>query len=229
MGRAPTVQRPTKNSEPNGRIHDDTTETPPESRYEILLVALYSGALGLCGGASRHSPQGDTISRGKTKGRPMTNYGAQPDFFTQQPTLASAQAKVEGGKDKGIVCPCCEQFVKRYRRKIHATMAACLIVLYRSGPAMTSQEVGKQLVRLKTAYSTGDLGKLRYWGLVVDLSCGRWGITNEGRLFVQDEHQVRRLAVIYDGKCTGHEGPLIGIRDALGDRFDYPELMRGAK
>ena len=55
------------------------------------------------------------------------------------------------------------------------------------------------------------------------------GITNEGRLFVQGEHQVRKLAVIYDGKCTGHEGPLIGIRDALGDRFDYPELMRGAK
>lgn len=156
----------------------------------------------------------------------MTINPGQTDFFTQQPTLADAVKKVEEGKNEGTVCPCCKQYVKRYRRKIHSTMAACLIALYRSGHSMSSREISKQLLRLNTSYTTGEIGKLCYWGLVVDVGGGRWGITNEGRLFVEGEHRVRRLAVVFNGECTGHEGPLITIKDALGDRFDYSELMR---
>ncbi len=38
---------------------------------------------------------------------------------------------------------------------------------------------------------------------------------------------VPRHALIYDGRLLRLEGELVGIRDCLGDKFDYDELMSG--
>ncbi len=124
----------------------------------------------------------------------MSMFGINP----QRDTLAEAIAEVRAKLDDGVTCPCCKQFAKRYRRKIHATMAACMIVMRRNAHPMTSREIGNALRKLKTAYATGDF------------------------------HKVKKFAVVFNGECKGHAGGFIGIRDALGDRFDYNELM-GAK
>ena len=157
----------------------------------------------------------------------MTNQ--QMSMFAATPprdTLAEAAAQVKAKLDDGVTCPCCQQFAKRYRRKIHATMAACLIVLYRADDPMTSKEIGDQLRRLKTAYATGEIGKLCYWGLVVEAGNKRWRLTDDGKRFVEGTHRVRRFALVFNGKCEATDGEFVGIRDALSDRFDYDELMR---
>lgn len=148
-------------------------------------------------------------------------------------TLAEARAELRELVDDGHACPCCTQFAKVYRRKIHATMARQLVYFYRRAgtdwfdlPQLSGEVTG-------TRAWGGDAAKLRYWALLVEADierddggrAGWWRLTSDGVLFVCDELRVPKYARIYDGRCLGLIGEPIGIRDALGDRFDYRELM----
>ena len=42
---------------------------------------------------------------------------------------------------------------------------------------------------------------------------------------MEEKLKVQKYARIYNDCCLGLEGDLVGIRDALGTKFDYDELM----
>src|ERR1044072_5955600 len=143
-------------------------------------------------------------------------------------TLGEAADRLRGLVDHGHECPCCTQFAKVYRRKIHATMARELIQFYRVA--------GRDWGHLPSilGYNGGDVTKCRYWGLIVEddairddgsSGAGWWQGTPAGHLWVRGRLAVPKFARIYDGRCLGLEGALVTIRDALGDRFDYGDLM----
>jgi len=156
--------------------------------------------------------------------KPLTE--AKTEFFAQ-------------ARRGGATCPCCGRFGKVYKRKIHSGMAAILVLLYRH------QNLGyTHVLTLVSAAMTpsvaahvggGDFAKLRYWGLIEEQmhevkgkkrGNGQWRITAAGAQFVENTATVQRYVWVYAGQPLGFHGEHISIHDALGDKFDYSELMR---
>lgn len=144
-------------------------------------------------------------------------------------TLAEAKDWLRERVDHGAHCPCCTQHAKIYRRKLNSRMAWGLIRLYRATD-------GTEWGHLPTIAGDGcEVGKLRYWGLVIEEAearpdggrSGWWQLTGNGRAFVKGRLAVPKYARIYDGRCLGLRGEPVTIRDCLGERFNYDELMNG--
>ncbi len=135
------------------------------------------------------------------------------------------RVKVEG---KATPCPCCDQTVKFYKRKLNSAMARALVTICRESPfdwfhAPTLLGEGG-----------GDWAKVAHWGLLESSpedstrggrTAGTHRITDAGRAFALDETTLPQYAVLYNRKLIRLEGDPISIRQALGDRFDYTELM----
>lgn len=151
--------------------------------------------------------------------------------FYRSMTLGEARDRLRVLVDEGHECPCCTQYAKVYRRKINSSMAHDLIVMWRAFG--TDWGYLPDLRSKRSLKGNREESKLRYWGLVREDPerredggrAGWWRITPEGVLFVTDRIRVPKYARIYDARCLGLQGEPIGIRDALGDRFDYQELM----
>lgn len=138
--------------------------------------------------------------------------------------------------DDGDECPCCTQFVKVYRRKISALGAASLCLIAR--------EHGTEWVdlpavagRLHRRAGGGDEAKLRYWGLIepqpgalpASTRTGIWRLTQDGIAFARGQLAVQKYARVFNGFCLDLVGPKILVTDALGEHFDYRELMGPAR
>ena len=157
-------------------------------------------------------------------------------------TLKQAKAQLMRDRFEGVVCPCCEQYAKVYKRTITASMALWLIWLVQSYRREKRwyhvRECLPFFARSKkaagTAY-TGDYAKLLHWGLLRQCteevegkkSSGLWKPTRKGYRFALGRITVPRHAYLYDGHCIELSGPAITITDALGTKFDYEKLMRG--
>lgn len=149
-------------------------------------------------------------------------------------TLEEAKQYLRENFEAGAACPCCKQMVKLYKRKLYSTMAKHLINLYwkhENNPEETYFHVSDFCPK-----HPGDFAKLVYWGLVEEQpkdeddttkrTSGFWAITQEGRLFVENQASVLSHALIYDGKLIKLSGKQISVQDALGKDFNYEELMR---
>lgn len=150
-------------------------------------------------------------------------------------TLEDAKNRVFAQIDKGTTCPCCEQFVKLYKRKLNSGMAITLIRVYKAnGRAWTNV---KDFLRENKYTNSHDWTLLRYWGIMEEemkepddemkKTNGVWRITEKGQKFIFNKIEVVSHIKIYNGKLKGFEGNLIGIREALGNKFNYAELMEG--
>ena len=144
-------------------------------------------------------------------------------------TIAEARSWLRELVDDGAHCPVCTQFAKTYRRKIHATMARDLIHVYR--------KVGTDWFHVRVIGGhPGDFAKLVYWRLIEpdegvredgSTRTGWWRITHAGVAWLSGRTRLPKYARIYDGRCMNLYGDPQTIRDALGARFNYDELMRG--
>lgn len=130
----------------------------------------------------------------------------------------------------GADCPACGQYVKVYKRKITSTMARSLIEMYR--------EAGKEYAHLPTVISSqrADEGKLAYWGLLEEEKvrrpdggrAGYWRVTDLGEAFIRSGLAVPKYAYVFNGKVLSLDNSVnVSIKDALGTKFDYAELMAG--
>ena len=156
------------------------------------------------------------------------------------PTLAEAKAQVEAGRAEGIECPCCGQFARTYRRKLPGTSAVVMIAMHQSKQADRDgfifmpdllTRVGRRAER-----QGGDWAKAVHWGMIRQhpgerpdgsKRNGWWKLTEVGRAFVTDAIAVQKYAVVFDNQCLGLEGERVRVRDVLGTRFNYEELLRG--
>ncbi len=151
--------------------------------------------------------------------------------FTEDMTLQEARDVLRTLLDDGHECPCCRQFAKVYRRKIHATMAKDLILIYRQVP------VGEWFHLADTVgYNGGDTAKLAYWSMMEEETtivrddggrAGYWRLAPSGAAWARGETVVQKYARVYDGRCLSLVGDPVDIRDALGGRFRYDDLMAG--
>jgi hypothetical protein len=142
-------------------------------------------------------------------------------------TVRDAQKWLAEHVEEGVNCPVCHQRAKIYRRNIHATMAATAVKMYRHGGAREF---------IHTADLPGDTheaSELSWWGLIEEEKirrpdggrAGYWCLTPLGRQWVLGLAHVQRYAHVYDGNVLSHSGGPVSVHDALGEKFNYWELM----
>lgn len=151
--------------------------------------------------------------------------------FSDEMTLAEAKVELRQLVDGGHECPLCTQLAKVYRRKVNAGMARSLIEMYRVGG------LEREWVHVPTQIGarSREEGKLAYWGLVEEETAkredggraGYWRVTEKGVQFVRARIKVPKYARVYDGRCLSLTGDEVTIREALGSKFNYDELMAG--
>jgi hypothetical protein len=149
--------------------------------------------------------------------------------FPDDITLGQARQWLRDRIDEGARCPCCTQYAQVYRWSLYSTATAMLIRLYRVGGIESFVESKS----VKLPGQGGDATRLRFWGLVEQEPerrqdggrSGWWRVTDQGRLFVLGAITIPKYAYVFDGRCLRFDGPPVSIRDALGTRFDYSEMM----
>lgn len=149
-------------------------------------------------------------------------------------TLAEARKYVESLSKKGVECPCCEQYVKVYKRKLNSFMAFSLTRLYKFSKTNPGEWVHIKTLSMTVAAGGGEMAKLRYWGLLEENKTPKEGqkfsglfrITEEGQWFVEGETSVPKYIFLYNQRFLGFdESAKVTIKQALGSRFNYQELM----
>ena len=130
--------------------------------------------------------------------------------------------------DGGVACPACTQMVKLYRRKITSPMARGLIKQYR----VAGREYAHSASVARE--ETHEFSQLAWWGLVEEHDgrrddggrAGWWRISDLGESFVRGEVAVPKYVYVYNKQVHLRDPRRkVYIRDALGTKFDYAELM----
>lgn len=152
-------------------------------------------------------------------------------------SLEEAKQWLRDRFDEGASCPCCNQFVKLYRRKLNSFMAYALILIdryFRQSNANEWLHVPSYLIEQNAP--DRECAKLRYWGLIEECTGGRpdgsphagfYKITELGKSFVRRDVRVARYIFLYNKHpVKREEWETIDIYEALGEKFSYEELMR---
>ncbi len=167
--------------------------------------------------------------------------GPLPTAF-QGTDLDGAKAFVQTNLRDGVTCPCCGQLCKIYKRKINSTMELALVLIYqffKTHPRADWLHVAAFLVKVKhdSSIAGGDVVKLRYWGLLERAAgdrpdgsdrIGRYKITDLGKQFVEGKVAVPQYVYLYNQLLLRLSEEMTTIKDALGQRFQYDELMKNA-
>lgn len=137
---------------------------------------------------------------------------------------------------EGSKCPCCSQLARVYRRAMTATTGRAMVAMHRQEDDWVHLPTLVKTQLSDVAHQGGYAALAQHWGLIQEARdagredggrAGWWRLTIKGRAFVQDGYRVPKYAHIYDGRCLGHSGEPVGVRDVLGTKFDYAALMRG--
>jgi hypothetical protein len=145
--------------------------------------------------------------------------------MSEATTLAEAKADLRQNWEKGLPCPCCTQFVKLYPHTINSQIAKTLIQMYR-----LDKEWVHILQELKPSNRMYSLA--RFWGLIEargdtgdQKASGYWRLTPRGKSFVEGTITVPKHAYIFNDKVYRFDPEQENIREALGHKFSYSELM----
>ena len=146
-------------------------------------------------------------------------------------TIKEEKERLRSKWDDGTKCKCCNQQVKRYKRKIGNVGARMLIRLYHLPDDFNHV---KEICKGISDTGTNDFSKLLYWGLITQKpnedetkrTSGYWKITDKGAAFVDGRIVVEKYALVYNQKVWGFSDDTASIQDALGTKFNYNELMK---
>ena len=188
-------------------------------------------------------PTGFTMARELTAGPPICatlRYMLNGDTPADHWSLATAQDWLRKLVNDGVRCPCCTQWAQVYYRTINSGMAIGAIRLYR-----WQQDHPGEFAHLPTIVGrrSSEEAKLSYWHLLEEEPAtrpdggrtGRWRLTNSGIEWVKGTTTMPWYAKVYNDRVLWYSlesrsGQVKGrksIRDALGDGFDYNDLMGG--
>ncbi len=129
-------------------------------------------------------------------------------------------------------CPTCRRYAQRYERKLHSVVAAQLIQLYKMGGAAKWVHTSELIPGGQSG--SGDFSKAKYWKLIEAREVGNdedkkasgfWKLTDLGVSFIIGKETIQQTAVIFDDRVLKFEGPQVTIRDALGTKFSYEEMI----
>lgn len=175
------------------------------------------------------------------------NAAKEESFDQRGASLEDAKKWLRARFGKGATCPCCNQFVKLYKRSLSKSSAYVLLLIscyFRGDQVEEWLHVPSYIAEMvadhprRAAAVRGDWAKLKFWGLIEEKPgerkdgsprVGYWKMTPLGRQFVARQVKVPAHVFIYNGeplKRTVED--LITIDDALGTEFSYAEIMGDA-
>lgn len=161
--------------------------------------------------------------------------------------LDEARRRLRQNLRDGYCCPCCDRFAKIYKTTFRWNGAtACLAMardyIHRGSPNdfpwvhLPSLLVELDLPpKVKAALCCGTAAEAAWWGLMEERigrrkdgspKTGVYRLTRKGFEFAKGDFLVHKYAYTYNRKCIGFDEPLIDIREAIRQRFDYDALMR---
>lgn len=154
----------------------------------------------------------------------------------QLETLAFARERVIAGRERGMICPCCDQFIKVYNRKLNSAMAYSLILIHRYFQRPDAEEWlhVERYLKPRPQIDCHDFPKLRFWNLLKAMQgtrddgskrMGFYKITDLGIRFAQNQSRLPKRAAIVIDTAIGFSDETTNIVEALGSRFNYLELM----
>lgn len=145
-------------------------------------------------------------------------------------TIKEAKEHLAKNYKDGTACPCCNQYVRQYKRKLNSVMARCLIKLSKMGPGYHHV---KDIVKGISDTGTNDFSKLKHWNFITEQMnadtkkkhSGMWCITTSGQEFANHKTIVAEYVMIYNGQNQGFSTSYTSISESLGKKFDYQELI----
>lgn len=138
--------------------------------------------------------------------------------------------------DKGYVCDCCGQFVKRYTRSFNCNMALTLVLLHKFN--VNGFIKVEDFLIANGRRRCGDFSYLVHYQLLEKMTGkredgskrnGYYKITGRGLMFAEGKLKVHSKFLIFNNQFQGFSGEEIDVKQALGKNFDYDELMLNAK
>lgn len=138
--------------------------------------------------------------------------------------------KVEDGEQ--VTCPVCDQNCKMYKRKLNVMQAVFICWLVRRWI-----ENGGEWINVPKEYPKnigGEYGKLVHWKLAElkpndedpsKKTSGLWRPTQKGIDFVAERITVPKHIFLYNNELHSVSEEQTTIRESLGEKFDYEELM----
>jgi len=147
-------------------------------------------------------------------------------------SLAQAKREMLAKVEDGAPCPCCGRLVKLYKRKLHSEMAAFLCRLVRKYQHEQRYYSTRELCPALTKSAT-DGSYLVLWDLIekepsenhAGGKAGMYRPTIHGQEFVLGYTTVKSHVHLLCGEVIGFSDDYIHIKEALGSRFNYEELM----
>lgn len=150
-------------------------------------------------------------------------------------TLDKAKSIVMDNLSEGVDCPCCGQFAKLYKRKLNSGMARALIRAYRQCQYDGSPYGWFHLMTI-TNHRWRDASVLTSWGFLEARSddkpedgktktSGYYRLTSEGVKFALGKIDAPKRVFLFNDKVRGFSEERTSIEEALGDDFNYTELM----
>lgn len=145
------------------------------------------------------------------------------------------QALREGWKlvieGDGGHCPCCDRWGKIYRRPLNSSMARALMWLINQ-KGREDGWVHVPSIAPAWLLRSHQLPTLHLWGLVMSFgadtklaSSGLWQATPAGVAFAREQQRVPKYVYVYNNTALEFDGEQISIRDALGNKYNYDEIM----
>lgn len=140
----------------------------------------------------------------------------------------------------GKVCPCCNQFVKIYKRKINKSMAESLVLFYQK--QIPNRETYFNLTQLREMdkrfisclIGGGDFAQFAHWKIIESKprskgkdtrTSGYWRMTKKGIDFAEGKIHVPQHILLYNQTLLGFSDEMVLIRDCFKEPFRYSELM----
>lgn len=134
---------------------------------------------------------------------------------------------------KKTKCPHCNHVSIEYRRSMNSNMAIALICLLKSNEFDYVHM--EELLRLNGYKRCGDFSYLVHYRFLEKLKekrddgsskNGKYKITSAGIMFAEGKTTCKSTFIMEEGVFKGFDGKDITIKDALGEKFNYDQLMQ---
>jgi len=144
-------------------------------------------------------------------------------------TIEESKYYLRENFEKGCSCPSCGQHVRMWKKSLISSAVADLIRL-------VSKYKGKPIHINEFTQQRSNFYTLSYWGLISPgntehsedkKTSGEWIPTQKGIDFVNKKSVLQKYALTYNNKVICFEGKNIDIITALGNKFNYQELING--
>lgn len=149
-------------------------------------------------------------------------------------SISEAKSFLKNNFEKGVICPCCQQVVKLYRRRAHSKMTRDLINLYRISLKHKNREFFHVTEFIQTK-AGNELARFATYGLIEEMpkdkedtkrrTSGYWKINSKGIDFVLGKIKIPKYFFMFNATLYGFSDEKVTVNECLGKGFNYGELM----